>query len=71
MEGDRKEAVSSALHSQCIITQIREFYSPMGGSPTSASALRDWAAADRIREELAKQGIALEDTPEGTKWRKA
>jgi len=32
---------------------------------------KDWAAADRIRDELVKQGIILEDTPEGTKWRKA
>jgi cysteinyl-tRNA synthetase len=32
---------------------------------------KDWAAADTIREELMKQGIILEDTPEGPKWRKA
>ncbi|MBI2846078.1 MAG: cysteine--tRNA ligase [Chloroflexi bacterium] len=29
-----------------------------------------WAEADRIRQELAKEGFLLEDTPAGTVWRK-
>lgn len=29
---------------------------------------RDWATADRIRDELASHGIKLQDTPEGTRW---
>jgi len=31
---------------------------------------RDFAAADRIRAELAEGGIELEDTPSGTIWRR-
>ena len=36
-----------------------------------AKKRRDFAEADRIRAELAGQGIMLEDGPEGTIWRRA
>ena len=36
-----------------------------------AKARRDFAEADRIRAELAAEGVLLEDNPTGTTWRRA
>jgi cysteinyl-tRNA synthetase len=39
---------------------------------TAARRARNWAQADRIRKELADQGVILEDLPDGsTLWRRA
>ena len=31
---------------------------------------KDYALADKIREDLKARGVALEDSREGTKWRR-
>ena len=36
-----------------------------------AKKSKNFAEADRIRKELADAGIILEDTPQGTTWRRA
>jgi cysteinyl-tRNA synthetase len=36
----------------------------------AARAARDWAASDRLRDELATHGIAVEDTRDGQRWRR-
>jgi cysteinyl-tRNA synthetase len=35
----------------------------------AARANRDWAASDRLRDELLTRGIAVEDTRDGQRWR--
>jgi cysteinyl-tRNA synthetase len=37
----------------------------------AARAAHDWAAADRLRDELAAAGIVVEDTADGQRWRRA
>ncbi len=40
------------------------------GARNQARADKDWAESDRIRDLLLAEGILLEDTAEGTVWRK-
>lgn len=37
---------------------------------TAARAAKNWAEADRIRDELKARGIVIEDTPDGVKWKR-
>lgn len=37
----------------------------------AARAARDWAASDRLRDELAERGVAVEDTRDGQRWRRS
>jgi cysteinyl-tRNA synthetase len=36
----------------------------------AARAARDWAASDRLRDELASRGLAVEDSRDGQRWRR-
>ena len=36
----------------------------------AARAARDWAASDRLRDELADRGVTVEDTRDGQRWRR-
>jgi cysteinyl-tRNA synthetase len=36
----------------------------------NAREAKDWATADRVRDELAVEGIEIVDSPEGPRWRR-
>jgi cysteinyl-tRNA synthetase len=38
---------------------------------SAARAARDWPESDRLRDELLARGIAVEDTRDGQRWRRA
>ncbi len=56
------EAATTALDDETIDRMIER--------REQARAARDWAAADRIRDELREAGIVLEDGAGGTGWRR-
>jgi cysteinyl-tRNA synthetase len=37
---------------------------------SEARKQKDWARADRIRDQLSEMGILLEDTPQGVRWKR-
>ena len=59
----RKEAEEAAASADPEIDALVE-------ARTAAKKAKNFAEADRIRDELKARGIEIIDTPQGTKWRK-
>ncbi len=36
----------------------------------TAKKARDFARADQLRDELAREGVLIEDTAQGVRWRR-
>ncbi len=55
-----RQASTGGVDEALIETKINE--------RTVARSAKDWAASDRIRDELVEMGIAIKDGPQGTTW---
>jgi cysteinyl-tRNA synthetase len=62
LQGGGAQQTRGGLDNEAIVELINK--------RTEARKNKDFAESDRIRDELAAQGIVLEDGPDGTTWRR-
>ena len=60
-----------AIHTDTVFTNSLKAMGAKIAERAAAKKNKDYALADKIRNELKEQGILLEDTPQGTTWKKA
>jgi cysteinyl-tRNA synthetase len=63
--------VNSGVSADVQLSRVREWIQRRIAERDAARKKRDFATADRIRADLAAAGVLLEDTPQGTNWRRA
>ena len=68
---------AAALRDMDSVLAVLDEEDPLPGVATAlleqreaARAARDWATSDRLRVQLAHMGVAVEDTPDGQRWRR-
>ena len=68
---DELTGVLGLLYNRETATSLDDEIEKLIEARNTARKERNWAEADRIRDELKAQGIVLEDTPQGVKWHRA
>ena len=85
ISGDDRESAEAALASMDEVLGVlalalagrevdepeRERIEALVAKRDVARSRRDFAQADAIRDQLAGEGIVLEDSPDGTRWKRA
>ena len=78
-EAMRAESLVATVHAMCGAfglsldrrdTETDTEIDSLVAAREAARGARDFAAADRVRDELMARGIVLEDTPTGPVWRR-
>lgn len=65
---DELTGVLGLLYNRKAESSLDEEIEALIAARNEARKNKNWAEADRIRDELKAQGIVLEDTPQGVKW---
>lgn len=65
------DSVLGLLYKQEEKDDLAEWVEDLIRQRQEARKVKNWAEADRIRDELKEKGILLEDTKQGVKWKKA
>ncbi len=75
--GDARSAIATLRDIDRVLGVLPDETDPLDAESAAlldaraaARAARDWAGADRLRDELAERGIAVEDTRDGQRWRR-
>ncbi len=66
---ERIESVLGVLHLEG--DELEAKYAKLIKKREEARKGKDYATADQIRDTLQKEGILIEDTPDGTRWKRA
>jgi len=68
---ERKPSERSAYLDQvCTEPSVRQEVESLIAGRADAKKARNFARADQIREQLLEQGIVLEDTKSGVRWKR-
>ena len=59
-----------SLETLCLLADTLDVSCDYLLARTEAKKAKNWAEADRIRDELKAQGVEIIDTPQGAKWRR-
>jgi cysteinyl-tRNA synthetase len=67
LQADPEDWFSRSAHVSIDVAEIERLIAERN----AARSAKNYALADQIRDELARQGVRIEDGPEGTRWRRA
>ncbi|UOO37519.1 cysteine--tRNA ligase [Oscillospiraceae bacterium CM] len=68
---DELDGVLGLLYAETGAENLADTVEALIAARQAARQAKNWAEADRIRDEIKAMGIVLEDTPQGVKWHKA
>ena len=66
--GEKAEEKTEQSIPEGVDAEFAKFVEEQLALRAEAKKAKNWAEADRIRDELAAKGVKILDTPQGAKW---